>query len=156
MIDTMKFYQYGLPRDKKDILGITIHNTNNYTMTARELFNYLNEESKDSNGCHYLVDDKEVIEVMPLDWMVYHTGKGMDYGNKYTIAIEICSNLNDEQYLVGQAKAIVLIKRLMKDYGFDESQIYFHKDFNPQTYCPASILNLYKTKKEFLKLLEEV
>lgn len=151
MIDEMKWLQFGYKRKISDIYGITIHNTNNYQMSAKNLFDWLNNESKDSAGCHYVVDDKEVVDIMPLDWAVYHTGKGNDFGNHYTIAIEICSNLNNDTYLKGQDNAIDLIKRLMDVYNISKDRIYFHNDFDKQAYCPATILDLYKSKKNFIE-----
>lgn len=149
MIDETKWSQYGFLRDISDVKGITIHNTNNYEMSARDLFNYLNSSSE-SNGCHYLIDDQEIIEVMPHNYAVYHTGKGLDYGNQYTIAIEICSHLDNEKYLEGQAKAVELIEELMEEYDLTRNEIYFHKDFCSSVYCPATILQMYKTKENFL------
>lgn len=150
MIDERKYNQYGFERSSEDIKGITIHNTNNYQWNAREIFEWLNE-GKTSQGCHYLIDKDELIEVMPHDWGVYHTGKGMDYGTRYTIAIEICSNLNNEDYLVGEDRAIELIHTLMERYQLTKNDIFFHLDFNPQTYCPAQILDIYGNKTTFLE-----
>lgn len=130
---------------------ITIHNTNNYDDNAIEIFNYLDNECTTSQGCHYLIDNENIVEVMPLDWKTYHTGKGKDYAFNNSIAIEICSNIDDELYLQGQEKAIDLIKELMKKYNIPKSEIYFHQDFNSTTYCPCNILDLYKTKKNFLE-----
>ena len=97
MLDKNKWSQFG--KERLEPTCITIHNTGNYDMTARELFDYLNNECLTSQGCHFLVDDKEIIEVMPLNWKTYHTGKGEDYAFNKSIAIEICSNLDDKLYL---------------------------------------------------------
>lgn len=151
MIDKNKYAQYGFKRDLSDIKGICIHNTNNYKTSAQSLFKWLNSDYKGDSGCHYLIDHEDVIEVMPLDYGVYHTGKGYDYGNKYTVAIEICSNLNNELYLKGQDKAIKLIKQLMEQYNITTDELYFHNDFNIYTYCPANILDMYGNKKNFIE-----
>lgn len=148
MLDKNKWSQYG--KDGLEPTCITIHNTGNYDMTAMELFDYLNNECLTSQGCHFLVDDKEIIEVMPLNWKTYHTGKGEDYAFNNSIAIEICSNLDDELYLKGQENAIRLIKNYMDKFDIPKDEIYFHIDFNPTTYCPCNILDLYKTKENFL------
>lgn len=148
MLDKNKWSQFG--KEGLEPTCITIHNTGNYDMTARELFNYLNNECLTSQGCHFLVDDKEIIEVMPLNWKTYHTGKGEDYAFNNSIAIEICSNLDDELYLKGQENAIRLIKNYMDKFDIPKDEIYFHIDFNPTTYCPCNILDLYKTKENFL------
>ena len=149
MLDENKWKQYGFERNEEDILGITLHETNNYNMNARELFNYLNDVNKTSQGCHYLVDDEEIIEVMPLNYGVYHTGKGFDYGNKYTIAIEIVSNINDNKYQMAQDKAVELIKTLMGEYAINYDGIFFHKDFNSIVLCPKTIIKKYGSAKRF-------
>ena len=54
-----------------EIKGITIHNTNN-DLSAQE--NYLKLlKDKKTNLCHYIVDEKEVIEASTTDQEVYHT-----------------------------------------------------------------------------------
>ena len=149
MLDEKRWPQYG--KDGLTPKAITIHNSGNYDMTAKDIFNYLNTESKTSECFHYIIDDKETMEVLPLHWKTYHTGKGEDYAFHNSIAIDICSNLDDALYLKGQGQAIVLIKRLMAIYEIPLTEIYFHIDFNNTTYCPCNILDLYKTKENFLK-----
>lgn len=150
MLSEKKWQQYGFKRSENDINCIVIHNTNNYENNAEQLENWLENECKTSQGTHYLVDDKEVRQVMPLDYGVYSTGKGKDYCSMHSIAIEICSNLNNDLYLWGQENAIALIKELMKKYNITKEELYFHIDFNSKFYCPANILNLYGNKKNFL------
>ena len=130
---------------------ITIHNTNDYSKSAKELFEYYDNECKTFLCCHYLVDHNDIVEVMPLDWKTYHTGKGKDYAYNNSIVIDICSNLDNALYLEGQNRAIELIKKLMKNYNISKSELYFHRDFNYTVYCPCNILDLYKTKKNFLE-----
>lgn len=140
--------QYGF--QGLDVKGITIHNTGNESK-AWELEEIM-ETTMMNNATHYFVDDTEVIQVMPLDWCVYHTGMAVDWACKHTIAIEICRSQSDIQtYLKAEQRAVNLIKELMTTYNLDTSKIYFHKDFNSRTYCPHRILDLYKTKKEFLR-----
>lgn len=129
--------------------GITIHNTGN-DYSAKQLSNMLKDKMQ-FNLCHYLVDEKEVIQMIPEDQEAEHTGKGYDFGNRYTIAIEICrSTCDKELYFKAQKKAITLIKKLMKKYKLKNSDLYFHSDFNPQKRCPHRILDLYKTKERFI------
>lgn len=147
MLDEKKWKQYGQPL-KKSWKGITIHNTGN-DMSAKE-HEELMETSTNHLATHFFVDENEVIQMMPLDWIVWHTGKGMDMGNTRTIAIEICRSTNAEElYMEAQANAIDLIHSLMKEFGFTKDNIYFHCDFNQQTYCPHRILDIYKTKQNF-------
>jgi len=149
MLDENKFNQYGFPREESDIKGITLHETGNLEMNAQQLHDFLNYENKTSQGVHYIVDCEQTIQAMPDDWAVYHTGKGMDWGNRYTIAIEICSYLSDEKYRQAEDRAISLIYNLQKKYHITEDMIFFHNDFNDKTYCPKTILNNYGTVKNF-------
>ena len=150
MIDEKKFSQYGFPREESDIQGITIHETGNTEMNAEQLHEWLNSENKGSNGCHYICDDTQTLQVMPDTWAVYHTGKGKDFGCKYTLALELCSSLSDEKYLKAEDRAISLIYSLQKKYHIPMDMIFFHQDFNPKTYCPKTILNKYGTTKNFV------
>ena len=152
MLSKTKWEQYGLPNSK--IKGIVIHNTNNQYMSAKELENWLENENKGSNGCHYLVDHKEVRQTLPDDWSCFNVGNGLSFGNLDCIAIEICSNPNNKLYLQGEQRAIKLIKKLMKKYNLTTDDIYFHRDFQPNINCPAQILKRYKSKKVFISLLK--
>lgn len=152
MLPESKWKQFGLPN--AEIKGIVIHNTNNQNYSAERLEMWLTEECRTSQGAHFIVDDKEVRQIMPLDWSVFNTGMGMDFGNLHCISVEICSNPSNSKYLQGQSKAIDLINELMERYSFTKSDIYFHRDFNPNINCPSQILKLYGNKNNFLKLLK--
>lgn len=152
MIAESKWKQYGLPN--AEIKGIVIHNTNNQQWSAERIEKWLNEECVSSQGTHFLVDHKEVRQVMPLTWSVFNSGMGMDFANLHCIAIEICSNPSNEKYLTGQSKAIDLIESLMSQFNLTKKDIYFHRDFQPNINCPAQILKLYGNKNNFLKLLK--
>lgn len=132
------------------VRGITIHNTGN-GKSARELFDDLNEHHG-IRLCHFLVDENDIIQTIPLCECAEHTGKGYDVGNMNTIAIEICRSTSDEElYLQAQEKAVELINALMQSYGLTTDNLYFHIDFNSQTYCPHRILQMYGSKKNFIK-----
>ena len=150
MIKEKKFIQYGFPRGVEDIKGITIHETGNYVMNAQELHDYLDNECKTSQGVHYIVDSEQIVQVMPDDWAVYHTGKGKDFGCRYTIAIEICSSYSDETYKKAEDRAISLIYNLQKKYHIPMDMIFFHNDWDSKAYCPTRILNEYGTSKSFV------
>lgn len=150
MLDENKWLQYGFPREKKDILGITIHETGNVKMNAEELFDWFANVNKSSDGYHYICDDSQTIQVMPDDYGVYHTGKGLDWGNKYTIAIGICSSLSNEKYKTAQDRAIDIIRALQEKYSISDDMIFFHKSFNDRTYCPKTILDRYGNVKRFI------
>lgn len=148
MLDKEKWVQYGQPRTES-IKGITIHNTGN-TMSAKE-HEDLMATSTQHFATHYFVDENEVRQVMPLDWCVWHTGKGLDMGNTRTIAIEICRSMcDDDTYFKAQERAIKLIKELFEKYSLTKNDVYFHSNFDT-FYCPHRILDVYKTRNKFIK-----
>lgn len=150
MLDKNKWVQYGFPREEKDILGLTIHETNNYDMNAQQLHDWLNNECKTNLGVHYICDSENTIQVMPDDWSVWHTGKAKDWGTRYTIAIEICSYHSDIEYKKAEDRAISLIYDLQKKYHIPMDMIFFHNDWDSKQFCPSRILNEYKTSKNFV------
>ena len=126
-----------------EVLGITVHNTGN-KYSARENYDWMTGTIY-STGCHYFVDENEVIEALPLDWCCYHTGKGDDWACQHTIAIEICRSQSDDQtYDAAEKRAVKLIKKLMKQYKLTADDVYFHNDFNRRAYCPHRILSREK------------
>ena len=157
MIKENKWNQYGFPREETDIKGITIHESSEVNQTAAELFSFYDDVSKENSAVHYVVDATEIIQIMPNDWSVYHTGKGKDFGNLYTIAIEVCGNLKNDLYEAAVDNAVSLIKDLQEQYNLAYTDIYFHKDFNSKVYCPKDLINQYGTAKNFAyqRLFEE-
>lgn len=151
MLPESKWKQYGLPG--ATIKGIVIHNTNNQNKSAEALETWL-MENRTSQGCHYLVDKKEVRQVMPLDWSVFNTGMGLDFGNLHCISIEIISHQSEADCLKAEQRALKLIRKLMKQFSLTEDDIYFHRDFQPNVNCPAQIIRRYGTKQNFLQLLK--
>lgn len=148
MIPKDKWGQFGV--EGMVVQGITIHNTGN-GLSARENAELMANSSREA-GCHYFIDETETIQMMPEDWSVWHTGKGYDFGNMSTIAIEICrSTCSTEQYLAAEVRAVRKVKNLLKKYELTTDNIYFHRTFNPTTYCPHRILTIYKTKANFIK-----
>lgn len=148
MLPSEKWSQFGFER-VGNVQGITIHSTSS-GLSAKEVYDYLENKSKDERGCHYIVDSEEVLDVIPEEWSCYHTGMGLDFGNKYTIAIELCSNIDNDKFNKGLENMVELIKSLMQKYNLKRSDIYYHCDWNNKVYCPSDLLRIYGTKKEFL------
>lgn len=131
------------------VKGIVIHNTNTPNKTAKDLEKWM-KETNTAKGTHFFVDE-DIVQVMPLTWSVWNTGKGMDFGNLNCISIEICSDLNSENYLRNEQNAVELIKKLMEEHDLTTDDIYFHRDFDQTVNCPADILKRYKDKKTFIR-----
>lgn len=150
MIRENKFPQYGFPREKSEIQGICLHETGVYDLNAQQYCDFLDYENKSSEGCHYIVDKDEVVQVMPDDWSVYHTGKGIDWGCKHTIAIQLTSYFADHDYYSAEDRAVKLIKQLQRAYHIPDDMLFFHNDFDQKSHCPNRILNEYGSTKTFV------
>lgn len=132
-----------------EVKGITIHNTGN-DKTAKEIYDNLFAIKK-QNLCHYLIDEKEILQTLDESLEASHTGKGYDFGNRFTIAIEICRSQSEEDlYLKAEKKAVKFIKKLMKKYNLTKDDLYFHNDFDIYSTCPHRTLRIYKSKEEFI------
>lgn len=119
---------------------ITIHNTANDASAANEI-SYMTGNSE-STSYHFAVDDKEVIQGIPLDRNAWHSGDGTNgTGNRKSIAIEICySKSGGERYRAAEELAIAFAAQLLKERGWEIDRIRKHQDWNGK-YCPHRILS---------------
>ncbi|RDY83889.1 N-acetylmuramoyl-L-alanine amidase [Bacillus amyloliquefaciens] len=119
---------------------ITIHNTANDACAANEIsFMTGNPES---TSYHFAVDDKEVIQGIPLDRNAWHSGDGTNgTGNRKSIGVEICySKSGGPRYKAAEALAIKFVAQLLKERGWGVDKIRKHQDWNGK-YCPHRILS---------------
>ncbi|TXK26034.1 N-acetylmuramoyl-L-alanine amidase [Bacillus amyloliquefaciens] len=119
---------------------ITIHNTANDASAANEI-SYMTGNSE-STSYHFAVDDKEVIQGIPLDRNAWHSGDGTNgTGNRKSIAVEICySKSGGARYRAAEALAIKFVAQLLKERGWGVDKIRKHQDWNGK-YCPHRILS---------------
>lgn len=118
--------------------SVTVHNTGNASKGAgaRNHYQYLhNVENSGSRyvGYHFVVDDRHIIQCLPIDEVTYHCG---GKGNYNSISIEICENV-DMDYAKAEENAVALIKELLR--LFNISEIKSHKDWSGKN-CPHKIL----------------
>ncbi|MDQ8093962.1 N-acetylmuramoyl-L-alanine amidase [Bacillus amyloliquefaciens] len=119
---------------------ITIHNTANDASAANEI-SYMTGNSE-STSYHFAVDDKEVIQGIPLDRNAWHSGDGTNgTGNRKSIGVEICySKSGGARYQAAEALAIKFVAQLLKERGWGVDRIRKHQDWNGK-YCPHRILD---------------
>lgn len=144
--------------------GITVHNTANDASARNEIAYMTNNDYETS--FHYAVDDKEVVQGLPLDRNGWHASDGNGPGNRTTIAIEICySKSGGEKFDKAEDNAAELIADLLKKYGWDISVVKRHYDYAPdKKYCPHRtmdkgwdrFLNMIKAKLEDKPISNEV
>lgn len=131
------------PGIKRKIKYIVVHNTANENSSAQNERDYLsNHMNTASTSWNIVVDDKEIIEAVPVTEVAFHAGDGI--GNQYGIGIEICESGDMKKT---EAHAIKLIAYLMKTYNIPIENVKTHKDFSGKE-CPRQILGHWETFKE--------
>lgn len=134
-------------------LGITVHNTANSASAANEIA-YMAGNDKETSY-HFAVDEKEIIQALPLDRNGWHAGDGATgSGNRRTIAIEICRSTSEDLSLFLQAEknAAWLCASLCLQYGWSTKDIYTHKHWSGKN-CPHKTLELGWDR--FLAMVEQ-
>lgn len=128
-----------IPLDLNSALGITNHNTANESPTAdgemhAKYFQSVENADETYTGAHLFVDENAIIQALPLDEIAYHAGDGKGYGNRRTIAVEICEN---GMILKAEENAKKLNAALILTYP--QFKVYKHQDWSGK-YCPRVIL----------------
>lgn len=112
---------------------ITIHSTGNPKSTAQNEANYVCYNSDRQASYHYVCDDSQIIQVLPVNEVAWHAGDGgSGTGNRKSVAIEICEP-GDRKKAVDNA--VWLTKELMRDLKIDKAHIRQHHDWSGKD-CP--------------------
>ena len=113
---------------------ITIHSTGNPKSTARNERAWLTNPSNTVTASyHIVVDEKEAIEVLPLNEVAWHAGDGRNgTGNRKSIGIEICESGDGAKTL---ANAVRLVAKLLKERGWGVDRLKRHYDWSKKI-CP--------------------
>lgn len=118
---------------------ITIHDTGNASKGAGAK-NHAIYAGRGVNevGYHFVVDDKNIYQLLPLTENAWHAGDGGNgTGNRQSIAIEICENPESNR-TTAEKNAQQLTAYLMKKYGIPASNIKQHHEWNGKN-CPHII-----------------
>lgn len=118
--------------------SVTIHNTGNTAKgaTAKAHANLCNRTPDDKAvSYHYVVDDKEIYELIPPTEVAWHAGDGTNgKGNRTSIAIEICENPDGDLYKATDI-AVKLTAKLLKDFDLTIDDVYQHNHWSGKN-CP--------------------
>ena len=130
---------------------IVVHNTANDAPAANEIKYMISNNNQVS--FHFAVDDKEVIQGLPLDRNAWACGDGANgKGNRKGIQIEICySKSGGARFENAEKNAAKFIAQLLKESGWGVENVKKHQDFSNK-YCPhrtldkgwASFVNMIK------------
>lgn len=110
---------------------IVIHDTDNRDFGANAKFNrdYLSVNSKAKTSTHYIVDDKNIIQMLEDTWRGWHVGDGAneEITNSNSIAIKLCVNRNNN-FNKTMINTFYLVKFLMQKYniGYENVKMHFH------------------------------
>ena len=120
---------------------IVIHNTANDASAANEIA-YMLSNNKETSF-HFAVDDKEIVQGIPLNRNAWHAGDGNGKGNREGIAIEICySKSGGERFEAAQRNAAELTAKLLADYGWGFVRVSNLSDY-ANMHCPHRTLDDY-------------
>jgi N-acetylmuramoyl-L-alanine amidase len=118
---------------------ITVHNTWNDASANNEV-QYMIANSNQVSY-HFAIDDKEVVQGVPLDHNAWHAGDGNGTGNRKSIGIEICySKSGGTKYYQAEGIAIQFIAQLLKERGWGIDRVKKHQDWSGK-HCPHRILD---------------
>ena len=114
---------------------ITIHSTANLKSTAQNERDWLvNPFNNRVASWHIVVDEKEIIEAIPLNELAYHAGS--KDGNHKSISIEICESGNREKTL---KNAVEITTKILRERNWGIERLRRHFDWSGKN-CPR-ILN---------------
>ncbi len=141
---------------------VVIHETANKAKGANALshFNYWNTNAAANSSAHFIVDDKQVIQLGEFEngkcLKMWHVGdnKGKsDITNDNSIGIEICVN-SDGDYAKARQNAIELTRYILAKTGLPVSAVKRHYDAWGK-HCPATMLDTPELWTDFIKHLEK-
>lgn len=129
---------------------IVVHNTAN-DATARNEIAYMGTNGSEVSF-HFAVDDKEIVQGIPLNRNAWHAGDGNGRGNRTGIGIEICySKTGGQRFAAAERNAARLIAWLLGVYGWGMEKVTKHQDYDGK-YCPHRTMDMGWTR--FLALVK--
>lgn len=131
---------------------IVVHNTANDASARNEIAYMIRNDNEVS--FHFAVDDKEVVQGIPLDRNAWHAGDGANgTGNRYGIAIEICySKSGGTRFVNSEKLAAKFIAQQLQERGWGIDKVTKHQDYSDK-YCPHRTLDM--GWQRFLNMIKE-
>lgn len=124
--------------------SITIHETGNFAKGADALMHSRYLHNKKSGATwHFTVDDKRVVQNLPLDVNSWHAGDGFNgKGNRTSISIEMCVDKGSD-YEKTLKNTIGLVRKLLKE-NLDLKEVVQHNYWKSKKYpngknCPRRL-----------------
>lgn len=119
---------------------IVVHNTANDASANNEI-SYMRTNNNETSF-HFAIDDKEVVQGIPLNRNAWHASDGHGKGNMEGIAIEICySKSGGDRFIKAEQNAAKFIAQLLKERGWGIDKVTKHQDYSGK-YCPHRTLDM--------------
>lgn len=120
---------------------VVVHNTANDASAENEVKYMISNNNQVS--FHFAVDDKEVVQGLPLDRNAWACGDGANgKGNRKGIQVEICySKSGGARFDAAEKNAARFIAQLLKERGWGAEKVKKHQDFSGK-YCPHRTLDI--------------
>ena len=135
---------------------ITIHDTANPAAGANALSHarYLKGDMAAviPVSWHFSVDDKNIVQHLPLNESGYHAGDGNGPGNRGSIGIEICEN-RDGDRAAAEEMAARLTAWLMNELDLSIDRVVQHNKWTGKD-CPRVLRNRPAGWEVFLRMIE--
>lgn len=116
---------------------IVIHNTANDASAENEIKYMISNDNQVSY--HYAIDDKYVIQGLPLNRNAWASGDGSNgTGNRKGIHIEICySKSGGSKFDEAEKNTAEFVAKMLKERGWGIDKVKRHYDFaTNKKYCP--------------------
>lgn len=121
-----------------EVKYIVIHSTADYGVSAKKYYDVLNTNPDMNMSAHFFIDDKDVIQMLPLDIVSWNVGSKTEPKipcyNENSISVEICVIDNQQQAIQNAAD---FVNNVLKPQ-YPNAQIVAHRWVKP-TLCPDII-----------------
>ncbi|MGV8164663.1 MAG: N-acetylmuramoyl-L-alanine amidase [Alkaliphilus sp.] len=138
--------------------SLTIHDTANSKKGAGAKAHSIYVRSKAAAripvSWHFVVDNKQIIQNVPLDEVAWHAGDGRNgLGNRTSMGIEICQNIDGDR---GQAEknAAWLTAHLLQRLSLDIDKVKQHFDWSGKN-CPNVLRGRENGWRDFLRRVQD-
>ncbi|MBO8169366.1 MAG: N-acetylmuramoyl-L-alanine amidase, partial [Thermoanaerobacteraceae bacterium] len=136
---------------------ITVHDTANTNRGANALAHarYLksNAAANAPVSWHFTVDDRRIVQHLPLDENGWHAGDGHNgAGNRTSIGVEICEN-RDGDRAKAEENAAELVGWLLEKFGLSIERVVQHHHWSGKN-CPRVLRSRLGGWEAFLKAVE--
>ena len=119
---------------------IVVHNTANDASANSEVSYMIGNNNEVS--FHYAIDDKEVVQGIPINRNAWHAGDGSGNGNRKGIGIEICySKSGGNRFIAAEKLAAKFIAQELKSRNWGINKVTKHQDYSGK-YCPHRTLDM--------------